>query len=148
MKNPETTKMSFVYKKEKEPLKENEINVIEKSAKLRGGLESVGAVMKQFDTEERLETQNTRALPKTTSTGFRKQRRKKGMRDEEVAYYAQQIAEKLGDTKSISFYKQGVLRHNPQTLLEKAHEIMADGGAKNPGAVFVDWLKKQSAKQA
>jgi hypothetical protein len=59
---------------------------------------------------------------------------------EKANYFAQEIARKLGDTKSISFYRQACLWHDPQRLLEKAHEIMADGGARNPGAVFVKWL--------
>lgn len=60
---------------------------------------------------------------------------------DEIEYYAEEIANKLGDHKSISFYKLVCKRHNPQILLEKAAEIMADGGARNPGAVFAEWAK-------
>jgi len=62
---------------------------------------------------------------------------------DEVAYYAGLIAEKLGDQKSLTYYKLACRRFKPQLLLEKAAEIMGDGGAKNPGAVFTDWLKQQ-----
>ena len=36
-------------------------------------------------------------------------------------------------------------KYDPTHLLQKAAEIVADGGARNPGAVFVDWIKKQQA---
>ncbi len=62
---------------------------------------------------------------------------------DEVAYYAGLIAEKLGDQKSLTYYKIACHRFNPQLLLEKAAEIMGDGGARNPGAVFAGWLKQQ-----
>src|SRR5436309_12823669 len=62
---------------------------------------------------------------------------------DEVAYYAGLIAEKLGDQKSLTYYKIACKRFNPQRLLEKAAEITGDGGARNPGAVFTDWLKQQ-----
>lgn len=64
---------------------------------------------------------------------------------DEVAYYAGMLAEKLGDQKSLTYYKIACKRFNPQRLMEKAAEIIADGGARNPGAVFVDWLKQQQA---
>ncbi len=62
---------------------------------------------------------------------------------DEEAYYAGLIAEKLGDQKSLTYYKIACHRFNPQLLLEKAAEIIGDGGARNPGAVFADWLKQQ-----
>jgi hypothetical protein len=63
---------------------------------------------------------------------------------DEVGYYAKLLADKLGDQKSLTYYKIACQRFNPQTLMQKAAEIIADGGAKNPGAVFTDWLKQQS----
>jgi hypothetical protein len=63
---------------------------------------------------------------------------------DEVVYYAKLLADKLGDQKSLTYYKIACQRFNPQTLLQKAAEIIADGGAKNPGAVFTDWLKQYS----
>jgi hypothetical protein len=62
---------------------------------------------------------------------------------DEVGYYAGLLAEKLGDQKSLTYYKIACHRFNPQLLLEKAAEIIGDGGARNPGAVFTDWLKQQ-----
>ena len=60
---------------------------------------------------------------------------------DEAEHYAQEIAKKLGDEKSISFYTLACMKHDPSRLLRKAHEIVADGGARNPGAVFVKWLQ-------
>ena len=62
---------------------------------------------------------------------------------DEEAYYAGLLAEKLGDQKSLTYYKIACHRFNPQLLLQKASEIIGDGGARNPGAVFADWLKQQ-----
>jgi hypothetical protein len=55
------------------------------------------------------------------------------------------IAEKLGDRKSLSYFKIACRMYNPDRLYQKANEIMSDGGAKNPAAVLVDWLKKEEA---
>ena len=130
----------------------NEINVYSLNFIDRLGTKSpYGRDILNIGVETPVST-TTNRTQQTVNNNVKRQREKKknkqrAMSEDEVAYYAQQIAEKLGDTKSISFYKQAVLRHNPHTLLQKAHEIVADGGAKNPGAVFVDWLKKQSGKQ-
>jgi hypothetical protein len=64
-----------------------------------------------------------------------------------VEYYAQLLADKLGDQKSISYYRAICMRHDPHTLLRKAHEIVTDGKARNPAAVFAQWLKDQQTKQ-
>ncbi len=61
----------------------------------------------------------------------------------ELDYYAGLLADKLGDQKSLTYYKIACRRFNPQLLMQKASEIMSDGGARNPGAIFVDWLKQQ-----
>ncbi len=63
---------------------------------------------------------------------------------DEKEYYAKLLADKLGDQKSLTYYKIACQRFNPQTLMQKAAEIIADGGARNPGAVFTEWLKKHS----
>lgn len=60
---------------------------------------------------------------------------------DQVEYYAQLLADKLDDRKSLSYYRLVCARYNPDTLLRKAAEIVGDGGARKPGAVFVDWLK-------
>lgn len=62
---------------------------------------------------------------------------------DKVEYYAGLLADTLDDTKSISFYRLACRRNNPQRLLEKAKEIISDGGARNPAAVFAAWLKEQ-----
>jgi hypothetical protein len=66
-----------------------------------------------------------------------------GKSKNETEYFAQLIAKKLNDNKSLTYYKLACQRFDPSTLLEKAHEIMADGGAKNPGAVFTAWVQKE-----
>ncbi len=63
----------------------------------------------------------------------------------ELDYFAGLLAEKLDDHKSLTYYKIACRRFNPRLLMEKASEIMADGGARNPGAVFTDWLKNKQA---
>jgi DNA-binding PadR family transcriptional regulator len=71
--------------------------------------------------------------------------RKKNETDQdEVGYYAKLLADRLGDHKSLTYYKIACQRLNPQLLMQKAAEIIADGGARNPGAVFTEWVKQQS----
>ena len=65
---------------------------------------------------------------------------------DELDYYAGLLADKLGDQKSLTYYKIACRRFNPQLLMQKASEIMADGGARNPGAVFVDWIKSKQTE--
>lgn len=60
---------------------------------------------------------------------------------DQVAYYAEQLADKLNDQKSLSFYRIVCARYNPDKLLKKAAEIIRDGGARKPGAVFVHWIQ-------
>lgn len=67
---------------------------------------------------------------------------------DEINYYAELLAERLNDKKSLSFYKAVCARHNPPKLLQKAQAIIKDGGARNPAAVFVDWLKSQTSQQS
>jgi len=70
--------------------------------------------------------------------------RKQNKKDRnETDYFAGLIAEKLGDQKSLTYYIIACQRSDPHMLLQKAAEIMADGGARNPGAVFADWLKRR-----
>lgn len=60
---------------------------------------------------------------------------------DQVEYYAKMIAEKLHDEKSLTFYKLVCARHNPDKLLRKVSEIVKDGQAKKPAAVFTSWIK-------
>src|SRR5438045_5805100 len=66
----------------------------------------------------------------------------------ETDYFAGLLAEKLGDQKSLTYYKIACQRSDPHMLLQKAAEIMADGGARNPGAVFADWVKGRNMHTA
>ncbi len=59
----------------------------------------------------------------------------------ETEYYAGLLADKLGDQKSLTYYKIACQRIDPHILMQKASEIIADGGARNPGAIFVEWVK-------
>src|SRR5437868_15016971 len=59
---------------------------------------------------------------------------------EEREYYAGLLADKLEDHKSLTYYKIACRRFDSQLLLQKASEIMTDGGARNPRAVFEDWI--------
>jgi phage replication O-like protein O len=60
---------------------------------------------------------------------------------DQVEYYAQLLAERLDDAKSLSYYRIVCARHNPDKLLQKAAEIVKDGQAKKPAAVFTSWVQ-------
>jgi hypothetical protein len=60
-----------------------------------------------------------------------------------IEYYANLLAHTLSDHASISYYRQAVRRWEPIPLLDKAKQIVADGGARKPAAVFAAWLKQQ-----
>ena len=65
---------------------------------------------------------------------------------ERLDYYAGLIADKLGDRKSLAYYKLACRKYVPERLLQKASEIVTDGGAKKPAAVFTSWLKHELAR--
>jgi hypothetical protein len=64
---------------------------------------------------------------------------------DQVEYYAKLLAEKLNDEKSLSYYRLVCARYNPDKLLQKVAEIVKDGQAKKPAAVFVHWLQTMPA---
>lgn len=64
----------------------------------------------------------------------------KGKDEKEIEYFADLLADKLNDQKSISFYKLACRHHDPHALLRKASEIVGDGGARNPASVFTKWV--------
>jgi hypothetical protein len=97
------------------------------------------AVLKKISNTKKVSINNNVAKAKWGNLNFKDK--------EEVNYYAELLAEKLGDKKSFSFYKAICARNDPQRLLQKAQEIIRDGGARNPAAVFVDWLKSYSEQQ-
>jgi phage replication O-like protein O len=63
--------------------------------------------------------------------------------EDKINYYAEQLADKLNDRKSLSYYRAMCRRYDPHKLMRKAAEIVSDGGARNPGAVFVEWMKRR-----
>ena len=82
----------------------------------------------------------TKKLKNVKKKTLKKEKAEEG----KIAYYAQLIAEKLGDRKSLSYFKLVCRLHNPEELYQKASAIVSDGGAKNPAAVFVAWLKTEA----
>src|SRR5437763_6997637 len=94
--------------------------------------------VKNFDSRGKQSLQRSEKDTKERYINVKKQNKKD---TNETEYYAGLLAEKLGDQKSLTYYKIACQRHDPHLLLQKASEIMADGGARNPGAVFADWLK-------
>ncbi len=98
--------------------------------------------VKNFDSRGKQSLHRSEKDTKERYNNVAKQNKKD--RDE-LDYYAGLLAAKLGDHKSLTYYKIACRRFNPQKLIEKAAEIISDGGAINPGAVFTDWLKQQKA---
>ena len=63
-------------------------------------------------------------------------------------HYADLIATEFGDQASRSFYRAACLQFSGAALHRKAREIIKDGGARKPAAVFTAWLlKKQQARR-
>ena len=58
-------------------------------------------------------------------------------------YYGDLLGSILGDRQSATFYELACQRYDPHLLMRKAKEIISDGTARRPAAVFVAWLKKQ-----
>ena len=56
-------------------------------------------------------------------------------------YFAKLLADALSDQASISYYRSIQRGRDPILLLDKAKQIVADGGARKPAAVFAAWLK-------
>lgn len=105
------------------------------------GYPSIG-VPQRWDTRTPLKNiSNDKKV--SIDNNVRKKSKKQTRSQEEIEYYAALLADKLEDSKSLSFYKAVCTQHNPTVLLQKAAEIIKDGGARNPAAVFVDWLKRQ-----
>jgi hypothetical protein len=69
-----------------------------------------------------------------------------GKNEDRIEYFARLLADKLHDQKSVAYYRRLCLQSDPHMLLRKAHEIIADGKAKKPAAVFVAWFKDQNTK--
>jgi len=101
------------------------------------------ADVKSFDTGvNNLDSSGQEVRHRTEKeTKERNKRYEKKTNEDEVTYYAGLIADKLNDNKSLSYYRLACRQFPPHILLEKATTIVTDGGARKPGAVFVDWLK-------
>lgn len=67
--------------------------------------------------------------------------------NQKITYFAEILADILKDKKSLLFYKKACRKYDPYRLIQKAKEIIADGGAKKPGAVFAQWLKGKGIKK-
>lgn len=135
-KAPETTKMSFAYSNKKDEKKENEINVNEDLKKRKGnGMMSLQGIMKQYDIEKH-------TLPKNKVKSLQSMPKKRDKRD----YYAQEIANTLGDQKSLGCYRV-IAEKVPETVIFQAlaniKEIWKEGKIKQSrGALFVDIMKQ------
>jgi hypothetical protein len=64
-----------------------------------------------------------------------------------IEYFAELLAGILNDHASISYYRKACRGRDPVLLLDKAKQIVADGGARKPAAVFTAWLKQGMASQ-
>ncbi len=93
--------------KEDESKKENEMNVNDKEARVRGGVSSVAAIMKQFDIGGKP------APPKSAK------RKKKPDQEARRDYYASQLADALHDHKSLGCYRV-IAEKVPQPVLFEA----------------------------
>ena len=67
--------------------------------------------------------------------------------DAKTEYFAELLAGTLNDHASISYYRKACRARDPVLLLDKAKQIVADGGARKPAAVFTAWLKQGMAPQ-
>jgi DNA-binding transcriptional ArsR family regulator len=91
-------------------------------------------------------------LPRTTprtpeSTKELKEENRKnvnvGEENAKADYFAELLAGALSDRKSMAYYRMVCRRHDGTRLLDKAKQIVADGGARKPAAVFAAWLKQE-----
>ena len=61
-----------------------------------------------------------------------------------MRYFADLLAGALNDRRSLAYYRSVCRKHDAIRLLDKAKQIVADGGARKPAAVFAAWLKKEA----
>ena len=118
----------------KTPLEETELE--EKA--VHADVKNLYPGVKNFDSRGKQSLQRSEKDTKERYINVKKQNKKD---TNETAYYAGRLAEKLGDQKSLTYYKIACQRIDPHMLMQKAAEIIADGGARNPGAVFAEWVK-------
>lgn len=134
-KAPETTKMSFAYSNKKDEKKENEINVNEDLKKRKGsGMMSLQGIMKQYDIDKH-------TLPKNKVKPLQSVPKNRDKRD----YYAQEIADTLGDQKSLGCYRV-IAEKVPEPvifeILSSIKEAAKEGKIKvSRGALFVSIIE-------
>lgn len=137
-KASETTKMSFLYMKEKE-VKENEINVNEDFNKLetkkRSGMQGLNDILKQFDMVKPSSVKKKTKFVRYSASSDKSQR----------DYYAQEIAATLQDQKSLGCYRV-IAEKIPSSVifetLASIKETWREGKIKQSrGALFVAIMK-------
>jgi hypothetical protein len=134
-KVPETTKMSFAYKKENE-VKEHEMNVNENfsrtDARKRSGLQGVGAILKQFGLHK-------------TNIMQPKSRKAKPADVIKRDFLAEEMAHSLGDQKSLGAFRT-IAERVPETIirefLARIKETWREGKVKRSrGALFISMIQ-------
>lgn len=142
-KASETTKMSFLYMKEKE-VKENEINVNEDFNKLetkkRSGMQGLNDILKHFDMVKSSEVKiKKKSISHSTASD-------KSQRD----YYAQEIAATLQDQKSLGCYRVIAEKIPHQIIFEvlsSIKETAREGKIRvSKGALFVTIVQEYADK--
>lgn len=140
-KAPETTKMSFAYSNKKDEKKENEINVNEDLKKRKGnGMMSLQGIMKQYDIDKH-------SLSKNKVKSLQSVPKNRDKRD----YYAQEIANTLGDQKSLGCYRV-IAEKVPEPvifeILSSIKEAAREGKIKvSRGALFVSIIENYCETQ-
>jgi hypothetical protein len=148
----ERTKMSVAYMKEDE-YKENEINVNEnlkiserpKSDKKRSGMQGLGDILKRFDPIPQKQPPPMPKNPKKTFTKLTPD--EKAQRD----YLAQEMAETLGDPKSLGAFRT-IAQRIPEIVirdcLASVKETWREGKIKQSrGALFISIIQQYSQKK-
>ncbi|MDO8619500.1 MAG: hypothetical protein Q7R49_06210 [Candidatus Daviesbacteria bacterium] len=145
-KASETTKMSFVYKKENE-LEENETNVNEdlktfkdsKKPNREGGIKSLRDLLIQYDLQIPRRVKNE--VIRQRKTGKINGEIDKNQRD----YLASEMADKLNDQKSLGCFRVIAAKVPQQVIFEvisSIKETANEGKIKvSKGALFVDVIK-------
>jgi DNA-binding transcriptional regulator YhcF (GntR family) len=151
-KAPQLSKMTIAYMKEYE-YKENEINVNEnlkiserpKSDKKRGGMQGLNDILKRFDPITQKQPPSMPKNPKKPYTKLTPD--EKAQRD----YLAQEMAETLGDQKSLGAFRT-IAQRIPEIVirdcLASVKETWRDGKIKQSrGALFISIIQQYSQKK-
>ncbi len=124
---PEVPKMAFLYRKEEEPLKENENNVNEKKHLRGNGVDVLSDILMQYKLKQ----------PK---------RQKKPDEILHRDYIAEEIAEKLNDWKSLGCFRVIADKISQEVIFEVLSSVKETANAgkirESRGALFVEIIKK------